>query len=74
MADAEAAKPLFEQADQLAAQASALMNWQMIWLIPCIAAGVIMILFGLLFNEKVAASEDETGYGTDEAPATEPSH
>lgn len=70
MADAEAAKPLFEQADQLAAQASALMNWQMIWLIPCIAAGVIMLLFGILFNDKVDAPDD----GTDEAPATEPSH
>ncbi|MEW4455737.1 nucleoside permease [Bremerella sp. JC817] len=49
-------------------------NWQMIWLMPCIMAGVVMILFGLLFNDKVDAADDETGYGTDEAPATEPSH
>lgn len=49
-------------------------NWQLMWLIPCVASGVVMLLFGLLFNDKVDASEEETGYGTDEAPATEPSH
>ncbi|RCS54244.1 MFS transporter [Bremerella cremea] len=49
-------------------------DWQMIWLMPCIMAGVVMILFGLLFNDKVEATEDETGYGTDEAPVSEPSH
>jgi len=74
MTDAEAAKPLFEQADQLAAQSTAMMNWPMIWLIPCIAAGVIMVMFGLLFNEKVDADADDADYGTDEAPANEPTH
>ncbi|WDI41321.1 MFS transporter [Bremerella sp. P1] len=49
-------------------------NWQMLWLIPCIASGVIMVIFGLLFNDKVDASDEEAGYGTDDAPATEPSH
>ncbi len=45
-------------------------NWQMLWLIPCIASGVIMLIFGLLFNDKV----DDTDAGTDDAPATEPTH
>ncbi|MBA2113762.1 nucleoside permease [Bremerella alba] len=49
-------------------------NWQMLWLVPCIASGVVMILFGILFNDKVDASDDETGYGTEDAPATEPTH
>jgi nucleoside transporter len=32
-------------------------QWQQIWLIPCIAAGVVMILFFALFNEDRAAME-----------------
>lgn len=34
-------------------------NWQMIWLIPCVAAGVIAFLFFLLFREDQAAKEAE---------------
>lgn len=49
-------------------------NWQMLWLIPCIASGIVMLVFGLLFNDKVDTDEEETGCGTDEAPANEPSH
>lgn len=49
-------------------------DWGMFWLVPCIMAGVIMILFGILFNDKVDTDEEETGYGTDEAPTTEPTH
>ncbi len=74
MTDQKAAKPLFDQADALAAQASQLMDWQMIWLIPCVAAAIVMILFGLLFNDKVDTDEEDTGYATDEAPVSEPSH
>ena len=74
MTDAEAAKPLMKEADRLAGEASALMNWQMIWLIPCIAAAAILLLFAFTFTDKVEVSEDEASYATDEAPTTEPSH
>jgi len=41
------------KASELAAEATAMMDWQMIWLIPCIAAAVVMVLFAILFNDKV---------------------
>jgi nucleoside transporter len=44
-----AAQTLWDQATQLLLQAR---DWQTIWLIPCIMAGVIMILFFLLFHDK----------------------
>ncbi len=31
-------------------------NWQMVWLIPCIMAAVIMVLFALLFRNDTAAT------------------
>ncbi|AQQ70019.1 Putative nucleoside transporter YegT [Limihaloglobus sulfuriphilus] len=30
-------------------------NWKMIWLIPCIMAGVVAILFGILFKDEISA-------------------
>ena len=59
LGDDPAAAKLFDQAMLLDGQASQLMNWQMIWLIPCIAAGVVMIGFIALFWDKVDKSADE---------------
>lgn len=59
MTDQSAAQPLFDQANQLGAQASQLMNWQMIWLIPCIAAAAVMVLFFLAFWDRVDTTTDE---------------
>ena len=33
-------------------------NWQQFWLIPCIAAGVVMVLFFLLFRDDTKAQAD----------------
>lgn len=39
-------------------------NWQMVWLIPCIMAGVIMVLFALLFrNDTVEAADPPVDEG-----------
>jgi nucleoside transporter len=57
MTDSEAAQPLFDQAADLGAQAASLMDWQGIWFIPCIAAGVIMILFLLLFHDRTVRAK-----------------
>jgi len=56
--DPEAAKLLFDQANELASKANALMDWQMIWLIPCIAAAVVAFIFFAFFRDKVAATEE----------------
>jgi nucleoside transporter len=37
--------------------AEALNQWQQFWAIPCVAAGVIMVLFALLFHDRVAENE-----------------
>ncbi len=60
--DASQVESLQQQAAELAQQASALMNWQMIWLLPCLAAAAVMVFFCLLFRDKVAdddVSEEE---------------
>lgn len=58
MTDPAAAKPLFDKANELAAQAAALTDWQTIWLIPAIAAAVIMVAFALLFRDDSGATEE----------------
>jgi nucleoside transporter len=37
------------------------MNWQTIWIIPCIAAAVIMVLFGLMFRDDSKTVANEGG-------------
>jgi nucleoside transporter len=32
-------------------------NWKMIWLIPCIMAGVVAILFGIMFKDEISAKK-----------------
>ncbi|MHC2065933.1 MFS transporter [Bremerella sp. T1] len=46
-------------------------NWQMFWLVPCIASAVVMLLFGLLFNDKV---DEADGDADEDVPATEGTH
>ncbi len=55
---ADQGKPLIDQANSLSHQANTLIHWQAVWLFPCIAAGLIMVLFFLLFRDdtKVAAT------------------
>ena len=56
-AGAAEAEALRQQATDLYMQAT---NWQMVWLIPCIFAGAIMVIFFLLFRDdgKRAAVPD----------------
>lgn len=50
--------------------AEGVMDWQMLWLIPCGFAGVVMILFGILFDDKVDTKNRPDQPGED-APAEE---
>lgn len=45
-------------------------DWQTLWLIPCIFAGVVMVLFALIFNDKVD-TEDRPDQPGEDAPAEE---
>ena len=55
----EAAQALSAQAAELGGQAAAMVNWQTVWLIPCIAAGVIMVLFFVLFRDRTVRNPKE---------------
>lgn len=54
---AETQKSLLAEAQQLGDEAVRMMDWQTIWLIPCIAAAVIAFLFMLLFHDRVDADD-----------------
>jgi nucleoside transporter len=43
-------------------------QWQMVWLIPCIAAGVIMVLFAALFRDDTAVPESRFDQEIGHAP------
>jgi nucleoside transporter len=43
----------------LSAEVTDLGQWRVFWIVPCIAAAVIMVLFGLLFKDRVAAQVNE---------------
>ncbi len=60
---AEIAEPLTMQATELAHRVNTMLDWQSIWLVPCIAAGVIMVLFSLLFHERLAGPDDNSVEG-----------
>ena len=68
--DPDRSTELLEQAGVLAAQASELMQWDYIWYLPAIAAGVVLVIFLLAFRDDTpktvtegdvasAATEDE---------------
>jgi len=69
-ADASQAEQLQQQAGKLAHKASTYMDWQTIWLMPCIAAAVVMVAFGLLFYDRVR-DEDVSEEDVAEAAARE---
>jgi nucleoside transporter len=43
-------------------------HWQMVWLIPCITAGVIMLAFAALFRDDTQVPESEFGREIGEVP------
>lgn len=46
------AKPLMDQANALSHQANSLIHWQTLWLVPCVAAALVALLFFLMFRER----------------------
>ncbi len=52
--DPELQKQLLEQANNAATQANAIIDWGAIWLIPCIAALVVLVIFVALFRDRKA--------------------
>lgn len=62
---------LKSEQDALALQALQLKNWQAIWMIPCIGAGVVMLLFAALFREEPAVAEPVTEEDVAKAAALE---
>ncbi len=51
--DTSARADFLAEAGRLGGQASELIDWQSVWLVPCIAAGVILLLFVALFHDRV---------------------
>ena len=52
----------------------AVVDWQAVWTVPAIGAGVILVLFLLLFKNPTSASSDEASdAGGDDTPAAEES-
>jgi nucleoside transporter len=71
-ADSEGRKTLLAEAGQLSNEATAMLNWQMIWLIPCIAAGVIAFIFLIAFHDRVLGDEAEAEPAMVSRPEPEP--
>lgn len=65
--DLAGAEELWNQASQLLLQTH---DWQTIWMIPAIAAAAIMILFALLFHDRVVNRQSEVTEGDVAAAAT----
>lgn len=55
--DMAARSELLARAGELGNQASAMIDWQNVWLVPCVAAGVIMLLFIVLFRDRVDTTD-----------------
>jgi hypothetical protein len=66
MTDTAAAEPLFQKANELASQANRMLEWQSIWLIPCLMAGAILVVFVLFFRDR---SVDEASVGDEDVAA-----
>lgn len=50
---------------------AALLQWQRFWLIPCVAAGIVMLGFALLFRDEVATESEPAAAALSEAAAAE---
>ena len=70
VSDAPVREGLLDQAQSLAGQAAKLLEWDMIWLIPCIAAGVVMVAFTVLFKDDSKKGK-EGKEGTDNSFSNE---
>ncbi len=51
MTDKMAAAKLTDQARQMSIEANKLMDWQGIWLLPCVFAAVVLVIFVLFFKD-----------------------
>jgi nucleoside transporter len=69
--DAHAARLLFQQANDAASQANSMVDWQMVWLIPCLAAAVVLALFVVRFHDPSLESGDVTEGDVAQAAARE---
>ena len=54
--EAEAA-PLLAEAQRLAHEVNTMIGWERVWLIPCIAAAVVMVLFAVLFHDRLSRAQ-----------------
>lgn len=59
----EIAEPLIQKATELSHQVNTMLDWQSIWLLPCISAGIILVLFGLLFHDNARSSPTDESDG-----------
>ncbi len=58
--DPARSKELADQAAALGGQAAELMQWDYIWYLPAIAAGVVLIIFLLAFRDETASAQQVT--------------
>ncbi|WP_166829794.1 nucleoside permease [Thalassoroseus pseudoceratinae] len=65
--DADAA-----QRDEKSMKALQLLDWQWIWTIPCIFAAIVMIVFGVLFQDDTQAAPTEEELAADTLKTTDP--
>lgn len=54
------AEQLTTQAQELAQRANMLLDWQSIWLYPCIAAAIIMVIFAVTFRDRLSRPQRES--------------
>ncbi len=66
-APAAEAKLLLDSAAALSHQANTMIQWKTVWLIPCIMAGVIMMLFLIMFKDKARPDAVEAAGGSADA-------
>ena len=55
--DPEKAAGLWDKASELLLQAT---NWKAVWMAPAIMAGIILVLFVVLFHDKVKTDEEKS--------------
>lgn len=52
LSDPAARKPLLDQAGSLAGRAAKLLAWDTIWIVPCLMAAAVMVIFFLFFHDR----------------------
>jgi len=51
--DPDVAQPLFDRAAELGSQGTSMVDWQAIWLVPCLMALAVLLLFVFTFFDRV---------------------